>query len=337
QEGLVLGAAIDRGLTIRGTSREDGVASMRSSLMGEFAISLAGVQPQTVNRWSNYVLGVAAELISAGISIRGFSAEVSGNLPARSGLSSSAALEVATALFLLKLYHRELPPMELAKLCQRAEHRFAGVKSGLLDPVMSVFGRSGHAIFFDTRTEEVRIVPFPNDLSLIIAESGIERELSDGKYNARREETFAVARALGISALRDVSIADLERRNDIEPILRRRALHIAGENERVRRAVLLLEQGKAAEFGELMNASHESSRKLFENSTTALDLLVNIATKIPGVLGARLTGAGFGGATISLCQRSRTDAAVQELRHGYEKQTGIAPSVFVCEIADGAG
>jgi galactokinase len=239
-------------------------------------------------------------------------------------------------LFLLKLYHRELPPMELAKLCQRAEHRFAGVKSGLLDPVMSVFGRSGHAIFFDTRTEEVRIVPFPNDLSLIIAESGIERELSDGKYNARREETFAAARALGVNALRDVSFADLERRNDIEPILRRRALHIVGENERVRRAVVLLEQGKAAEFGELMNASHESSRKLFENSTTALDLLVDIAREIPGVLGTRLTGAGFGGATISLCQRSRTDAAVQQLRSGYEKQTGIAPSVFVCEIADGA-
>ena len=184
-EGVVLGAAIDRGLTVRGFLRDDGMISLVSQAAGRIEIPAAGVRPLVEQRWANYILGVVSELRALSISIDGFSAEISGDLPAGSGLSSSAALELATALFLLKLYQRELPLLEIAKACQRAEHRFAGVQSGLLDQVTSLYGQADHAVFFDCRTEEVRRIPFPKDLALIIAESGKKRELASGRPTTR--------------------------------------------------------------------------------------------------------------------------------------------------------
>ena len=335
-EGLVIGAAIDRGLKVAGATRADRLIQLKSSLMGEFEIALENLRPQPRGHWANYALGVVSELIELGVAVSGFSAAVEGNLPPRSGLSSSAAFEVATALFLLKLHRTELPPMDVAKLCQRAEHRFANVRSGLLDQVMSIFGRANHLVFFDARSEEVRQIPFPPRLGLIIAESGTERELSRGDYNLRREETSAAARALGLRALRDISLAELNKRTDLDPLLRRRAAHVVGENDRVQRALVVLASGDAAEFGALMNASHESSRFNFENSTPELDLLVELARQLPGVLGARLTGAGFGGAAVILCERSRANNVAERLRSTYRAKTGIASPVFVCEIADGA-
>ena len=247
-QGVVLAAAIDRGLRVSGERRSDGLITFRSSSLGEFEIrvpvrngippsapvgrdsvelgtgwlpwnndspparqSLAPpfgcqeVWPQSEPRWVNYVLGVVRELLDAGISIGGFSAQIEGDLPFGCGLSSSAALEVATAFFLLKLFDARLSPIEIAKLCQRAEHRFVGVRSGLLDQVTSIFGRAEHAVFFDARSEEVRTIPFPPGLALIIAECGKNRELAAGLYNERREETQAAAAALGLVALRDDS------------------------------------------------------------------------------------------------------------------------------------
>src|SRR3954469_10615929 len=163
-EGVVLGAAIDRGLTVSGQFRSGNAVVIRSAVMGQVEVELDSLRPVTT-KWVNYALGVVRELIEAGIPVGGFEAEVNGNLPPRSGLSSSAAFEVATALFVLRLEQHELPPMALAKLCQRAEHRFVGVQSGLLDQVMSIFGREHQLIFFDTRTEEVRTIPFPADLA----------------------------------------------------------------------------------------------------------------------------------------------------------------------------
>ncbi|MFL6516100.1 MAG: galactokinase [Chthoniobacterales bacterium] len=335
-EGLVLGAAIDRGLTVSGKSRQGNTVAIRSATMGHVEVELDGLQPLTEMKWANYALGVVRELIEAGVPVAAFEAEVEGNLPARSGLSSSAAFEVATALFLLRLEHHELPPMTLAKLCQRAEHRFVGVQSGLLDQVISIFGREHHLIFFDTRTEEVRTIPFPADLALIIAGSGKERELSRGDYNLRREQTHAAATALGVRALRDVSSAELAKRSDIDPLLSRRARHIVEENERVRQAIKFLANNDAAAFGKLMNDSHESSRMNFENSTAELDLLVQLAREQAGVLGARLTGAGFGGAIVALCCRGQAEDASGQLHAAYLERTGISSEVFVCRISEGA-
>lgn len=335
--GVVLAGAIDRGLTVRGERRDDGLISIRSSLMGQVAVPLSRLQPQTgAARWANYILGVASELMARGVSVPAFSADVRGDLPAGNGLSSSAAFEVATAFFVLKLCGARLAPLEIAKLCQRAEQTFAGVQSGLLDQITSIFGKADHAVFFDARTEEVRTIPFPANLALVVAQSGAPRELASGKYNERRQETHAAAKALGLPALRGISTAELMSRNALPPVLQRRALHVAGENERVWRALELLGRGDGAGFGRLMNESHESSRANFENSTSELDRLVEAARKLPGVLGSRLTGGGFGGATITLCERAHAEQIAAALRAQVAAPGGDGPPVFVCRLSDGA-
>lgn len=335
-EGVVLGAAIDRGLTVSGEPRHDGVITLRSTTMGAIKVRLADVRPQNENRWTNYPLGVVRQLHSLGLVASGFAATVDGDVPRGCGLSSSAALEVATAMFLLKLADRDLPRLELAKLCQKAEHEFVGVKSGLLDQVCSIFGRAGHTVFFDARSEEVRTIPFPPGFKLVIAESGRKRELVSGLYNARREETRAAAEALGVRALRDVS-SDRLAKASLPPLLRRRAAHVVGEIERVTRALSFLAEGDGAGFGQLMNESHDSSRINFENSTAELDTLVDIARQLPGVLGARLTGGGFGGATVTLAEAALATSVAAELAREYFRRTGLEPRVFVCQIAGGAG
>ena len=336
-EGVVLAGAIDRGLTVTGRERDDGIVSVQSSSMGHVAVPVRGLQPQIgAARWANYALGVVSQFIEQGISVPGFSAEVDGDLPAGNGLSSSAAFEIATAFFLQKLCRAELPPMEIAKMCQQAEELFAGVRSGLLDQVTSIFGRADHAVFFDARTEEIRTIAFPANLALVIAQTGAPRALVAGKYNARREETRAAAQALGVRALRDISSAEIAVRPGLPELLRRRATHVAGENERVWLALELLARGDGPAFGALMNQSHESSRVNFENSSPELDQLVRIAQRLPGVLGSRLTGGGFGGATISLCERPRANEIAASLRAAYEEGTGLTAPTFVCRLSDGA-
>jgi galactokinase len=335
-EGVVLGAAIDRGIKVEGQRRNDGIIWIRWTQFGEVRLLLSELSPLTRNKWANHALGVTRELIDVGASITGFEAEVSGDLPIGVGLSASAAFELATALFLLKLFPYEIPPLEIAKACQRAEHRYAGVQSGLFDQVASLFGRADHAVFFDCRNEEIRTVPFPPGLALIVAQSGKARELTSSEYNLRREQTHAAAHVLGVRALRDVSSGDLARRHGLPGLLRRRAAHVIGENERVERGVQLLQSGDGTGLGKLMNESHESSRMNFENSTSELDLLVSIAQQAPGVLSARLTGAGFGGAIVVLCERDRAETIATELGRRYSALTGITSRTFVCRIADGA-
>ncbi len=334
-EGVVLGAAINRVLCVSGV-RNDRAIRIMSGGFGEVETDAGNLRPLRDARWANYALGVAAELRQLGVPIRGFNAEVSGDLPIGSGLSSSAALELATALFLLKLFPFELSRLEIARACQRAEHRYVGVQSGLLDQVISLFGCAQHAVFFDCRTEEIRTLPFPSSLALIIAESGTQRELASGEYNLRRTETQTAAAAFGVRALRDLNPAQINAHGNIPDLLRRRARHVVHENDRVWRAVKVLEVGDGRGFGKLMNESHESSRQDFENSTPELDLLVSIAQELPGVLGSRLTGAGFGGATVTLCQKDAAAAVAQQLARYYASQTGTEPQVFACEIADGA-
>jgi galactokinase len=336
-QGFVLGAAIDRGLTVNGSARSDKAIFLASRSNGRRTeIPLSELQPQREERWANYPLGVVSEFIRAGVPVNGFSAEVSGNLPAGSGLSSSAAFEVATAFFLLKLYGLTMPPFEIAKICQRAENCFVGVQSGLLDQVTSIFGRANHLVYLDCRTEEVRAIPFPRELSLVIAEPGRPRELASAGYNERRTQTFEAAHALGLNSLRDITADELEERPHLAPLLKRRALHVVQENARVQKGVDVLEANDAAAFGALMNASHHSSRINFENSTPELDQLVDLAQQLPGVLGARLTGAGFGGATVTLCHEALAAQTAADLAIRYNDKTGQKAQTFVCRIAQGA-
>ena len=337
-QGLVLGAAIERGLTVRGERREDALVRLSShAFPGPVEVSLTQLEPRASNAWANYPLGVVQAFLRAGYPIGGFTAEISGDLPAGGGLSSSAALEVATALFLQQLFGLEIEPLAIARICQRAENHFVGVRSGLLDQVSCLFGRENQAVYLDCRSEEIRLVPFPHDLALVLADSGAQHRLIASDYNARREECSAAAQALGVASLREVSLAQLQDpRLTIPPLLRRRALHVVGENDRVMRALEALASSDAPALGAMLNDSHESSRLNFENSTPLLDRLVSIARSLPGVLGARLTGGGFGGAILALVEASRADAIVETLAREGRSSAGPQPAVFASRIADGA-
>ena len=330
-QGVVLAAAIDRGLTVTGTRRADGVMTFTSeSSQTRVEIQPGDRRPLPQAAWANYPLGVIQQFELSGHRLDGFDATVSGNLPAGAGLSSSAAFEVATAGFLMALHGIRLDPMTVAKLCQRAENEFVGVRSGLLDQATSVFGRANHAVHLDFQTEEITALPLPENVALVIADSGAKHQLVQSEYNTRRDECAAAAKALGARSLREVSPARLQAAEAaLDPVLFRRAAHIVGENDRVSQALKALRSADAATVGRLMNASHESSRTNFENSAPELDRLVAIARALPGVLGSRLTGGGFGGGTVTLAE----GAAAEEIARELARHSSLA---FVCRAADGA-
>ena len=337
-EGVVLSAAIDRGVTLTGERTGSARVSLSDPKLGlSFTADANALSPSKDQEWANYLLGVLDVFQKSGLPVGGFSAEIQSNLPLGAGLSSSAALEVSTAMLLQKLFDLNLDRLTVAKLCRRAENEFVGVNCGLLDQVSSAFGKAGHAIFLDCRQETVETTPFPSGVELLITQCGVPHRLSGGEYNERRLQCFDAAARLGVKALRDVSSAQLEEGTAILPELSyRRALHVVGENERVLRGVELLRSGDVRGFGALMFASHASSLNHFENSTPELDTLVEITRTLPGVLGSRLTGGGFGGATVTLLERDKAQAVKEALVEKYHEQTGNTATAHLCEIADGA-
>jgi galactokinase len=338
-EGVVLAAAINHAVTVRGAATD----AARIVLTSTFApqpvdVSLRDFAPlDGAASWANYALGVVSCLRQDGYLLHGFRMSVDSDVPAGAGLSSSAALEVATACLLQKLFALDIDAMALAKLCRRAENDFVGVQCGLLDQATSVFGKHGQAVYLDCRSEAVENIPLPPGTSLLVYHCGVEHRLTGGEYNERREQCLAAARALGVRALRDVDSEQLAAaRAKLDPVVYRRALHIVGEDERVFAGIDCLRRGDGAAFGSLMFASHESSRLNFENSTPELDTLVALAREIPGVLGSRLTGGGFGGATISLVERAAAPAVAERLAAEYQARTGNPGRAYLCESADGA-
>jgi len=336
-DGVVLAAAIDRGVTITGELSGDSIlllqsdgAPVRHDLDYRWPEPLAGQ-----NKWANYPLGVVRMLLEEGYEVPGFSASISSDLPVGAGLSSSAALEVATCLLIEKLSGYSLEPMARAKLCRRAENEFVGVNCGLLDQASSVFGEENAAIFLDCRSETTSTVAFPDGFALLIANSEVQHELTGGEYNERRAQCFEAARILGVPALRDVSSEQLQAA-DMPELTRRRALHVTGEIERVLAGVEHLRSGDGEEFGKLMFASHESSRLNFENSTPELDVLVEIARKTEGVYGSRLSGGGFGGATVSLINPENAEAIIAAYTREYRERTGIDCQTYLTTLAAGA-
>ena len=264
-EGYVLSAAIDRGVSIQGSRGADSTISLRDTAFNlSFRTTLEKLIRTEAEPWANYLLGVAWSLRQDGFEVGGFTAEFNSNLPMGAGLSSSAAIEVATATLLRKLFGLDIEPLRLAKLCRRAENEFVGVNCGLLDQVSSVFGKAHHAIFLDCRNETVSNIPFPGEVELLITHSGVKHALVGGEYNERRAQCFEAARILGAKALRDVTPAQLEAaRCDLPLLDYKRAAHIVGENARVLRGAHLLNHGDVAGFGRLMFESHESSRTQF--------------------------------------------------------------------------
>jgi galactokinase len=314
-EGYVLALAVDRGTTFTGSARSDRMIRIHSKELDKTeTIAIDKLAAEQVSPWARYTLGVVDQFRRNELPVEGFDAEISGNLPLGAGLSSSASLENATVLFLMKTFGAKLDPMQMARLAQKAEHDFVGVRCGLLDQIASLMGKDKQATFIDCRTTEVDYVPLDGKVSVILANSNVRHALTGGEYNERRADCEAAAHALGVCFLRDASTEMLKsRKSELADRIYRRALHIVGENERVLAGADTLRRGDIAGFGKLMFASHESSRVNFENSCPELDRLVKAAHNTPGVYGARLSGGGFGGATINVVEKGREEQVVKAL------------------------
>lgn len=336
-EGLVLAIAVNCGTSVTVAPLPDNRIVLRSKDFPEkWEGTVKSVQPGPSGSWYNYVLGVVEELGRRQVFLGGFELEAHSVLPIGAGLSSSAALEAATALALKKLYPYEMEALEIARACQAAEHHYTGVRCGLLDQISVLMSRMGHATFIDCRNFEVRHLPLPPDVCFVIVNSGVKHALVAGEYNERRASCEEAARLLGRRALRDVSTAELEKfREKLPETVWKRARHITGENERVAQAVGFLAQGKIEAFGGLMFESHESSRRYFENSCPELDFLVETARGLEGCLGARLSGGGFGGATINLVRKGSEDSFCAGLAQAARQRLGHEPSILVTEACGG--
>ncbi|MGA3165344.1 MAG: galactokinase [Terriglobia bacterium] len=342
-DGFVLPAAIDRAITYAGRRRTDRrvrVFSMDFNASVEF--SLDGIQRDSQNSWSNFLRGVSKFLEADGHLLTGADIAFGGDVPREAGLSSSAAVEVGAVAFWKKLLGIALDPIYIVKLSRRTENEFVGVPCGIMDQFISALGRRDHALFLDCRDLTYRHVPLRADVKIVVCNSGVKRALAQSEYEVRLKQCQqAVAKIAGtglaVESLRDVKLSDLRAaRGVLTDLLWRRAYHVVSENQRVLEAVRVLEGGDLERFGALMNASHNSLRDDYEVSSKELDALVEIARKQPGVLGARMTGAGFGGCTVNLVRADAAEAFAQAVGRGYQEALGLNAEVYICRASDGA-
>ena len=292
--------------------------------------------------FSIYPAGVAWALQQAGLNTGGMRATFTSNIPIGSGLSSSAAVEMAFAAAWQHIGGWSASAMDLARLCQKAENQYVGVNCGLMDQFASANGVDNHALYFDTRSLDWRPVPLPQGTAIVIADSGVRRSLATSAYNDRRaacEQAVALLQPVlpGIRALRDVTPAQLTQYAHLLPeTILKRARHVVEECARVDQAILLLENGDAPAFGKIMFEGHASLRDLYEVSCPELDNLVEIARGLQGCLGARLTGAGFGGCTVNLVTAEKAESFIENLKNEYSQATGETAQVYLCHASQGA-
>lgn len=344
-DGFVLPIAIDRWVAYVLSPRDDRKVRLASlNFGGEVEFGLDDLRKDDVHPWSNYPRGVAWALQERGATLKGMDAVLYGDVPLGSGLSSSAALEVATAAAFRAVSDLSLDGVTVALLCQRAENQFVGVNCGIMDQFVSQLAKDGHALLIDCRSLEYRHVPLPSEnYRFVVADTGKRRGLVDSEYNTRRREceeaaAFFAKRRPGVKALRDVSPEELrEAEGKLDPTVFRRARHVVTENDRTLKAVDALQKGDMEAFGELMNASHESLRTDYQVSCSELDAMVEEARRVPGVLGSRMTGAGFGGCTVSLVRTDAVERFLAQVPERYTARTGLKPEVFVFEAVGGAG
>ncbi|MFP3852687.1 MAG: galactokinase [Anaerolineales bacterium] len=292
--------------------------------------------------WSRYFAGVVWALRRAGFQVPGMQAVLKSDIPVGAGLSSSAALEVAAATALQALGDFELTPLEMAKICQRAENEYVGVSSGLMDQWTVTHGQQDHALLLDFADLSSRPIPLPQEIALVIADSGLRRTLSDSVYSQRVEECQRVLAAFKeadpeLEHLGQASMEQLDkRRRALAPELYQRGRHVISEVQRVREVVEMLEAGQAASIGPLLLQSHASLRDDYAVSSDELDLMVEIAAGLQGCFGARLTGAGFGGCTINWVDRDRAEGFVDKLLHEYQRRTGRDSQAWICHAVGSA-
>ena len=340
-DGFVLPIAIDREVLIAARKRDNRIVRMCAldfaSARSEFPLD-SPITRDDANTWSNYVRGIAWVLQAHGATLPGIDLLIHGNVPLGSGLSSSAALEVCAATTFQAMGELVISKVEIARLCQRAENDFVGVKCGIMDQFVSALAQARHALLIDCRDLSYQNVPLPKGATIIVCDTGKRRGLVDSEYNTRRAECEHAARFFGVKALRDVSIEEFAlREKELPPIIAKRARHVIAENARVLQAVDAAKRNDLERFGVLMNASHESLRDDYQVSCAELDAMVEVARKQSGCLGARLTGAGFGGCTVSLVADTASEAFIANVTREYQARTKLKPHIFVCHAVDGAG
>jgi len=335
-DGFVLPMAIERHIVIAAVRSENPKVRMFSAQSGEEAILRIGMNREEVPRWARYVLGVLELSRQAGLVAGGFDAVIDSSLPPGAGLSSSAALEAATLGLIEALSGKGLGPLEKARLCQRAEHEYAGVPCGLMDQAASIMAKRDHLMLLDCRSLDVRQIPFRDPgVGFLVANSKVKHQLGDGEYARRREECRAAAKLLGVASLRDATMDSVRGAG----LILRRARHVITENARTIDLAAAVERGDFAAAGALMNESHVSLRDDYEVSCAELDLLAEISWKIGirgGVYGCRMTGAGFGGSTVSLIDLKKAGEIMESVRVSYREIFGIEPDQFVARPAGGA-
>ncbi len=335
-DGFVMPCAIDFATYVAASAREDRKIRITSlNFPGEYEFDLDNGEVETAESWARYVEGVASILESEGHPLKGANLLIDSNVPIGAGLSSSAALEVSVGFALSSVSGAAVEKWNLAKIGQRAEHEYAGVRSGIMDQFASAFGIKNHALFLDCRSLEWSPIPL-STARFIICNTRTKHDLADGEYNKRRADCEQAAGLLGKGSLRDVSVEEFnERSKDLPERLKKRARHVISENSRVLAAVKALKNNDLAEFGALMNASHESLRDDYEVSSPELDRMVEIVRAQPGVLGSRMTGGGFGGCTVNLFESNLSAEFVEIVSTEYQKQTGIEPEIYVCNPEQG--
>ncbi|HUY95440.1 MAG TPA: galactokinase [Terracidiphilus sp.] len=342
-EGFVMPAAIDFA-TLAGISpRTDGKVVIRSENYGEARSFEAGaLLDKRSGHWSDYPVGVLKMLESDGHRIPALSLTLWGDVPLGSGLSSSAAVEVATAIAAADLVGAQYAGPELARLCQRAENRFVGSACGIMDQFVSVNARAGHALLLDCRDLSYRLAPIPEDVALVIANTMVQHAVTGGEYTSRRAEVEEAAAVIArhrpeVKFLRDATVEDLERwGGEMSENARKRARHVITENARTVAAAEALMRKDLRELGRLMAEAHRSYSRDFEASCEEADAMVELAQGLPGLIGARLTGGGFGGCTVNLVEAKEAEGFRAELGERYRSRTGIAPQIHICHAAAGA-
>ena len=364
-DGYVFPVAINKYLNIAARKRSDRRVMLYALDVDdswEFSLDALSPIPPQAPAWSHYLIGVASLLQASGREITGVDAIITGDVPIGAGLSSSAALSVAATLTFLTAGPElvedgflvpEDNKKKLAALCQRVEHEFVDVKCGIMDQTISLLGKENHALFLDCRSLEYEHVPLNlSEHYIAICNTKVKRELAASEYNKRRAECEKGVDILsqwipGISALRDIALTDFKKHEEELPALtQKRCRYVIEENARVLEAVSVLKRRSQStseetdesliRFGSLMNASHNGLRDDYEVSCKELDLLTDIARSIPGVIGSRMTGAGFGGCTVSIVHQDALEVFQTRVTTEYHEQTGIEPEIYLCNVSDGA-
>ena len=343
-DGFVMPAAVGFSTYVAIAARPDRKIVIRSEeFPGNFEFDVDCLPEKRTGAWCDYVVGVASVLQQKGHRLHGANVLVHGEVPLAAGLSSSAALEVASALALMSVDQTQLPLPEVAKLCQQAENNFVGARVGIMDQFVSCMGRVGHALLLDCRSLEFQLVPIPAGIRLVVCNTMVKHDLATGAYNTRREECEEGVRYFtkwdpAIRSLRDVSVELLDQHLLNLPVtIAKRCSHVVRENQRTLDTSLALAQEDLARVGRSMRESHDSLRDLYEVSCRELDTMVEAAEGLPGFLGGRMTGGGFGGCTVNLVREESAEDFAKQIAGRYRQATGIDPQVYLCTAEDGAG